>query len=548
MNGLLIALIVILSYFAVLIVGSKLKLWEKISFSVKGPLLFWQTRKGRDFIERIGSRERFWTVYGRIATGICFGTMVILLLLLGWNAVVALSVPRSMAPDPELLIGIPGINPIIPIGYGILGLAVSIMVHEFAHGILSRAGRIKIESLGLVFFIFPIAAFVEPNEEEVKNAHWRRRSRLFAAGPATNMILAFICFLLFIGVFAPAAEPTYDGGAVAVGIARDSPADRYELNSWSQILSIDGSSIDDVSEFEDYYFETPGEMVMLEIYYRGSLSHLEIPGGVVVSPAENGPAYEAGVRDGMIISSLNEFEVHNASNLREAIREAPVDVPIEITALDYSYDPENGTERYLVDESISTITLTTKWEYYEENYPGSNEEEFKDIPYMGVTITTLGIAAEEADYVLRITAGAFSEVDDLDELTIQSLRFIALPFWGYSPVNSPMSDLYEPSGAMAAIPDGLYWVLTNSLYWIFWINLMLGLFNALPAVPLDGGYIFKDYARSLLVWITGRGSGTGERKSRLTNEQIDKVINRIVLFISLAMLFLIIWPILIPRF
>lgn len=548
MNGLLIALIVILCYFAVLIIGSKLKVWEKLSFSVKGPLLFWQTKKGRDIIERIGSKERFWTAYGRIATGICFGTMIVLLLLLGWNAVVALSVPKSMALDPELLIGIPGINPIIPIGYGILGLAISIMVHEFAHGILSRAGRIKIESLGLVFFIFPIAAFVEPNEEEVKNANWRSRSRLFAAGPATNMILALICLLLFIGVFAPAAEPTHDGGAVAVGIAGDSPADRYELKSWSQILSIDGSSIDNVSYFEDYYFENPGEMVMLEIFYRGSMSQVEIPGGVTVSPVEDGPANDAGLRDGMIIASLNDLEVHNMSGLREAIRGSPVDVPVNITALDFLYDPGTGTERYMIDESIYTITLASKWDYYEENYPSSNEEEFKNVTYMGVTISTLGIVAEDTEYILRITAGAFSEIDDLDAFTAKSLRFIALPFWGYSPVNSPMSDLYEPTGALAAIPDGVYWVLTNSLYWVFWINLMLGLFNALPAVPLDGGYLFKDYAKSLLVWITTRGSRSREGKSGLTDKQIDKIINRIVLFISLVMLFLIIWPILIPRF
>ena len=546
MNGLLIALIVIVCYFAVLIIGNKLKVWERLSFSVKGPLLFWQTRKGKDLIERIGSRERFWTAYGKIATGICFGTMLVLLLLLGWNAVVALSIPKSMALDPELLLGIPGINPIIPIGYGILGLAVSIMVHEFAHGILARAGRINIESLGLVFFIFPIAAFVEPNEEEVKNANWRKRSRLFAAGPATNMILAFICLILFIGVFAPAAEPTYDG-AVAVGIAGDSPADRYELKVWSQILSIGGSAIESASDLEEYYFENPGELVMLEIYYRGSQSQIEIPGGVSVTPVEGGPAHDAGLVDGMIIVSLDDAQIHNVSGLREAIRNAPVDAPVNITVLDFQYDPEIDSERYMMDESISTITLISKWDYYEQNYPESNEVGFKNISYMGVTISTLGIAPENAEFILDITAGAFSEIGDLDNLVAKSLRFIALPFWGYSPVNSPMSDLYEPTGAMAVIPDGFYWVLTNSLYWIFWINLMLGLFNALPAVPLDGGYLFKDYARSLLAWLSGRRSRSREGKSGLSEEQIDRIINRIVLFISLVMLFLIVWPILIPR-
>ena len=28
------------------------------------------------------------------------------------------------------------------------------------------------------------------------------------------------------------------------------------------------------------------------------------------------------------------------------------------------------------------------------------------------------------------------------------------------------------------------------LYWIFWLNIVLGVTNALPAVPFDGGFLF----------------------------------------------------------
>ena len=30
------------------------------------------------------------------------------------------------------------------------------------------------------------------------------------------------------------------------------------------------------------------------------------------------------------------------------------------------------------------------------------------------------------------------------------------------------------------------------IYWTFWLNLVLGVSNALPAVPFDGGYLFRD--------------------------------------------------------
>src|SRR5439155_1593328 len=89
---------------------------------------------------------------------------------------------RSNPTSPETLLGLPGINPIIPLGYGILGLAVAIILHEFSHGILSRVANIKIRSLGLIFLIFPIGAFVEPDEDELRALPRREAGRLYVDG------------------------------------------------------------------------------------------------------------------------------------------------------------------------------------------------------------------------------------------------------------------------------------------------------------------------------------------------------------------------------
>ena len=40
---------------------------------------------------------------------------------------------------------------LIPIWYGILGLAVAMLFHEFAHGILTRVADTKVKSLGLLY-------------------------------------------------------------------------------------------------------------------------------------------------------------------------------------------------------------------------------------------------------------------------------------------------------------------------------------------------------------------------------------------------------------
>src|SRR5712691_7172444 len=146
-----------------------------------GPFLMWKTIRGRELIDRLARPKRFWRVFGDLA------------IVLAWEATLVQNAAiRSNPPSPETLLGLPGINPIIPLGYGILGLAVAIILHEFSHGILSRVANIKIRSLGLIFLIFPIGAFVEPDEDELRALSRRERGRLYAVGPATNVLLAIL--------------------------------------------------------------------------------------------------------------------------------------------------------------------------------------------------------------------------------------------------------------------------------------------------------------------------------------------------------------------
>jgi len=42
------------------------------------------------------------------------------------------------------------------------------------------------------------------------------------------------------------------------------------------------------------------------------------------------------------------------------------------------------------------------------------------------------------------------------------------------------------------VPFAQYWTLIQILFWCGWFNLVVGTFNALPLVPLDGGYILRE--------------------------------------------------------
>jgi membrane-associated protease RseP (regulator of RpoE activity) len=45
---------------------------------------------------------------------------------------------------------------------------------------------------------------------------------------------------------------------------------------------------------------------------------------------------------------------------------------------------------------------------------------------------------------------------------------------------------------MWQVPFPYYWTVIQLLFWCGWFNLVVGTFNALPLVPLDGGYILRE--------------------------------------------------------
>ncbi len=72
------------------------------------------------------------------------------------------------------------------------------------------------------------------------------------------------------------------------------------------------------------------------------------------------------------------------------------------------------------------------------------------------------------------------------------LRLISVPFdltsGGYFRILS-----YDaPEEAYYQVPFPLFWGAIHVLFWAGWININVGIFNALPLVPLDGGYIMKE--------------------------------------------------------
>jgi membrane-associated protease RseP (regulator of RpoE activity) len=85
------------------------------------------------------------------------------------------------------------------------------------------------------------------------------------------------------------------------------------------------------------------------------------------------------------------------------------------------------------------------------------------------------------------------------------LYLLSLPFRGISGFSEKgfpgfsgwITDVFQPAGWAGILGDKFFWI-ANILLWVGWVNLYAGLFNCLPAVPLDGGHIFRDLIQAAL--------------------------------------------------
>jgi membrane-associated protease RseP (regulator of RpoE activity) len=83
-----------------------------------------------------------------------------------------------------------------------------------------------------------------------------------------------------------------------------------------------------------------------------------------------------------------------------------------------------------------------------------------------------------------------------------------LEFTGFS---GDVLNYFIPTGFWGSAGNTIFYLL-NTFYWIGWINFYVGLFNCLPAIPLDGGRVFQETLSSFL---TRRYGERGENMSKM---------------------------------
>jgi len=196
------------------LIGRKFQLWKRLALDIAAAILL-----SAAFYLLFGlmffSADPEFTI-ALIGLSISFGLgglMLFSIAALVWQAFdIITKMLVGKTPCPGIAPIIPGVQiPNVPAAftppiYIWIAFVAILVVHEFSHGALVKRAGAKIKSVGLLLAgVFPVGAFVEPDEQEIKTKTERQQMRIYAIGPAANIYSIPIAIILML-VFAVGAS------------------------------------------------------------------------------------------------------------------------------------------------------------------------------------------------------------------------------------------------------------------------------------------------------------------------------------------------------
>lgn len=571
----LLFVLIFLIWTAILIFLDKKKILKRYNMDrIWFMALMWRTKKGRGLIDRIASIKKFWLWVSTGGFVLFFTGMIFMFVLVALSAYVASTSPLVEPVGASEVLVLPGINPYVPFIYGLIGLIIAVVAHEFSHGIIARVMGFKVKALGLLFIIIPMGAFMEPDEKEVEKGPRISRMRMFSAGPVMNFLLAFIFILIFSGVMMNSIEASGDP-LIITDVSTDSPFHLSVEDHPKALYSINGTDISSLRDLYEYGEADPGTWIYCDMKMDGGRYRVPMISGIMITGVgDDTPAEETGMIEGSIIYSLNGTPVKSSQQfsdlMDDTIAEQIIQLVLFVPQRDDSDEiilnrsiPEDILEGGMPYADMETyphlseiphyqvvsynVTLDNKFDYYKMN-------EFKGKGYIGITSSYMGVSGIGSDEFLEILRhpllsgnGFRGKVGNLVYITFRlPLELEKMPF------HDPLTDIYEIKGPLSIIPEPAFWFITNTIFYTFWLNILLGLFNALPMVPLDGGFVFRDTVVLLIKkGIAAVNRLFPERKFRFIKnddeENLEKIAKNISITASLLVLGMIIMSLLGPR-
>ncbi len=541
-------LLVFLLYWLFVMFLDRRGILSKYNITAYGPILMVRTQKGQRLLDKLAVHKSFWRTFANIGLpAMLIGMLVMFLLILFVDFALIRSFQTQTVPPPTRLneprnfFLIPGINEYIPFEWGVIALIVTLVVHEFSHAILCKVEGVRVKSMGILLALIPIGGFAEPDEEQLlgkkeekseketepappkKVATRSERVRVLTSGVMANFATALVAFILFfslLGSISPVGE------VMVTSVVPGHPADAAGVKPNMIITQINSKQVNSAEEFMIYANTLePGSNVTLNVIENRERKVINLktisdnhtyPGIRVYDVVPGSPAKAAGIKPDMILVRVNNTEIRGLDDFVNFMNSTEPGQKIDVYVLS-----NNSTNASM--EVFKNIELTRY------PYDPNAKKGFLGISYApdtGAVSYSLGIG------VGQFQAKSFqSWLQSIPSLLTKpygwvylfSLPIIGSDGEGFRGFSGLITYFFEPVGWAAPLGNGIFWIL-NILMWVGWMNFYVGLFNCLPAVPLDGGQVFRDVMTSSLSRIIGNG------------EKVEKVTNAVVVLFAVLIL------------
>ena len=442
------------------------------STRILGFILMLRTKKGKNILDRISSFKRFWKFFGEISIWICLSVMALVVFVLLISAFSTIMNPRDEYIPASDVLFIPGVTSFVPFWWPVIALIVTLVIHEYSHGIQARVHGMRLKSFGLLLMgPLPLGAFAEPEQDEMTRAPRRERMRLFAAGPSINIFATYIAVLL-LSLVSTGLIANQEGIHIKE-IYEGESAQEAGLNPYESIIEINGSIITDYDSFSSALNNTsPGDEVVFK---------------VLTFPTEDGLRQEKEVS----VELGDRFEHFNS------ICEQNNDYE---RCMNFYGNPESGKSFLGVDIAEDIVAA--------KKYSIILEGDFKILDRVVYTLLTPVIMLFEPMSL------------DGQTMIIEERQLLE--------VNGFISETIGKENVLR---------IFDFLFWLVWVNFLLGFANLVPMVPFDGGHIVRDAVHSIL-----------RRFSSKHPIKIEKFANKISNYSSFFFLMIIMVPLISPIF